>query len=97
MKAEAERRKATQPTGVPSSGCWFRNPEGNSAGRLIEEAGMKGQRCGDAQVSQVHANFFVNAGGATASDFLALAEKVKSEVHRQFGVMLQEEVRIIDG
>jgi UDP-N-acetylmuramate dehydrogenase len=97
MKAEAERRKGTQPTGVPSSGCWFRNPEGNSAGRLIEEAGMKGERCGDAQVSQVHANFFVNAGGATASDFLALAEKVKSEVHRQFGVMLQEEVRIIDG
>jgi len=91
-----EKRKETQPSGLPSAGCWFRNPEGDSAGRLIDEAGMKGERCGGAQVSEVHANFLVNLGGATASDFLTLAEKVKGTVHKQFGVMLEEEVRIID-
>ena len=97
MKALSLRRKETQPAGIPSAGCWFRNPEGDSAGRLIDEAGMKGERCGGAQVSEVHANFLVNVGGATASDFLTLARKVKETVHRQSGVMLQEEVRVIDG
>jgi len=97
MKAQVDQRQRTQPTGVPSSGCWFRNPEGNSAGRLIEEAGMKGERFGDAQVSEIHANFLVNVGRATTSDFLNLAEKVRVAVHRRSGVMLQEEVKIIDG
>jgi len=92
-----EKRKETQPSGLPSAGCWFRNPEGDSAGRLIDEAGMKGERCGGAQVSEVHANFLVNLGGATTSDFLTLAQKVREEVHKQFGVTLLEEVRIIDG
>lgn len=97
MKTVAARRKESQPAGIPSAGCWFRNPEGDSAGRLIDEAGMKGERCGGAQVSEVHANFLVNVGGATASDFLTLARKVKETVHRHYGVVLQEEVRIIDG
>jgi UDP-N-acetylmuramate dehydrogenase len=97
MKDLADQRKGTQPSGVPSAGCWFRNPEGDSAGRLIDEAGMKGERCGGAKVSEIHANFLVNVGQATTSDFLALAEKVRVTVHRRFGVMLQEEVRIIDG
>lgn len=97
MKAQAERRKGNQPSSIPSAGCWFRNPEGDSAGRLIDEAGMKGESCGGAQVSEVHANFLVNTGGATASDFLTLARKVKEKVHSRFGVTLQEEVRIIDG
>jgi UDP-N-acetylmuramate dehydrogenase len=92
-----EKRKKTQPSGLPSAGCWFRNPKGDSAGRLIDEAGMKGEKCGGAQVSEVHANFLVNLGGATASDFLTLAERVKATVHKRFGIMLEEEVRIIDG
>ena len=96
MKAQTDRRQGTQPSGVPSAGCWFRNPEGDSAGRLIDEAGMKGEKCGGAQVSEVHANFLVNTGGATTSDFLTLAEKVRGTVNKRFGVMLQEEVRIID-
>jgi len=91
-----QKRKETQPAGLPSAGCWFRNPEGDSAGRLIDEAGMKGERCGGAQVSEVHANFLVNLGGASTSDFLTLAERVKTTVHERFGIMLQEEVRIID-
>jgi UDP-N-acetylmuramate dehydrogenase len=90
-------RRKTQPSGLPSAGSWFRNPEGDSAGRLIDEAGMKGEKCGGAQVSEVHANFLVNLGGATASDFLTLADKVRERVHARFGVMLEEEVRIIDG
>jgi UDP-N-acetylmuramate dehydrogenase len=58
---------------------------------------MKGEKCGGAQVSEVHANFLVNLGGATTSDFLTLAERVKATVHKRFGIMLEEEVRIIDG
>ncbi|UCG38084.1 MAG: UDP-N-acetylmuramate dehydrogenase, partial [bacterium] len=94
---QMERRRTSQPTGVASAGCWFRNPEGDSAGRLIDAAGMKGVRCGGAQVSPVHANFLVNTGGATAADFLALAGKVKETVHERFGISLEEEVRIIHG
>lgn len=97
IKAQAGRRQETQSSGVPSAGCWFKNPVGDSAGRLIDEAGMKSERCGGAQVSEVHANFLVNLGGATTSDFLTLAEKVRETVHERFGVMLLEEVRIIDG
>lgn len=97
IRALKEKRKETQPSGLPSAGCWFRNPEGDSAGRLIDEAGMKGEKCGGAQVSEVHANFLVNLGGATTSDFLTLAERVKATVHKRFGIMLEEEVRIIDG
>lgn len=97
IKAQADRRQGTQPSGVPSAGCWFKNPVGDSAGRLIDEAGLKGERCGGAQVSEVHANFLVNLGGATTSDFLTLAEKVRGTVHERFGVMLLEEVRIIHG
>ena len=91
------KRKATQPSDLPSAGCWFRNPEGDSAGRLIDEAGLKGEKCGSAQVSEVHANFLVNLGGARTSDFLTLAQRVKETVHTRFGVVLEEEVRIING
>jgi UDP-N-acetylmuramate dehydrogenase len=97
IRALKEKRKETQPSGLPSAGCWFRNPKGDSAGRLIDEAGMKGEKCGGAQVSEIHANFLVNLGGATTSDFLTLAERVKATVHKRFGIMLEEEVRIIDG
>jgi UDP-N-acetylmuramate dehydrogenase len=92
-----EKRKETQPAGMPSAGCWFRNPVGDSAGRLIDAAGMKGKRIGNAQVSEIHANFLVNLGGASAADFLTLAREVKEAVNEKFGVVLVEEVRIIDG
>jgi UDP-N-acetylmuramate dehydrogenase len=90
-------RRRSQPLGVPSAGCWFRNPEGDSAGRLIDEAGMKGARMGGAIVSEVHANFLVNKGGATANDFLSLAHQIRESVGLRFGVWLEEEVRVIDG
>ena len=92
-----ENRMATQPLDLPSAGCWFKNPVGNSAGKLIDEAGLKGERCGGAQVSEVHANFLVNLGGASATDFITLAQKVKETVRKRFGVVLEEEVRVING
>ena len=90
-------RRKSQPAGVKSAGCWFRNPEGDSAGRLIDAAGMKGRKRGGAHVSEVHANFFINTGGATAADFIGLAREVRDAVREQFGVLLQEEVKIIHG
>lgn len=88
------KRKASQPTGA-SAGCIFRNPEGGKAGQLIETAGLKNSRIGAARVSDVHANFILNEGGATAAEVLALIEQVKSEVHRRHGVRLETEVQII--
>lgn len=90
-------RRNTQPLGTQSAGCWFRNPEGDSAGRLIDKAGLKGTSRGGARISEVHANFFVNMGGATADDFLWLAGQVRESVLKRFGVHLEEEVRVING
>ncbi len=90
-----DRRKATQPLGVPSAGCWFLNPRGESAGRLIEEAGMKGKRIGGAEVSRIHANFLVNRGDAVPSDFEILADQVKEAVREKFGILLKEEVQVV--
>jgi UDP-N-acetylmuramate dehydrogenase len=84
----AESRRASQPTDLPSCGSVFLKPEGDFAGRLIEAAGLKGRRVGGIQVSPKHANFFVNLGGGTAKDALALADMVEVEVERQFGVRL---------
>ena len=97
MKEQARTRKETQPLGEASAGCWFKNPEGDSAGRLIDEAGMKGMSRGGARVSQVHANFFVNTGSGTAADFMELAEMVRKGVREKFGVDLEEEVKVIHG
>jgi UDP-N-acetylmuramate dehydrogenase len=90
-------RKKTQPLGASSAGCWFRNPKGDSAGRLIDEAGLKGTSRGGAMVSEIHANFFMNTGGATAEDFLSLAGQVRESVLERFGIRLEEEVRIVHG
>ena len=97
IREQVLARRKSQPLEVPSAGCWFRNPEGDSAGRLIDKAGMKGAARGGARVSGVHANFLVNSGGATARDFLALAEKVRQSVFEKFGIRLEEEVRVIHG
>jgi len=92
----AHRRKVQQ-VGYPNAGSFFRNlPEG-PAWRFIDAAGLRGMRVGGAQVSEVHANFLVNRGGATAGDFLALAVLVKEKVREKTGVQLKEEVRIVGG
>jgi len=87
------RRKASQPLYYPNAGSVFKNPPGDSAGRLIEAAGLKGMRMGDAQVSTLHANFIINLGSATAKDVLALMEHVRKVVNSRFGVELQPEIR----
>ena len=88
-----DRRAATQPTGVPSCGSVFRNPIGDHAARLIETAGLKGQRLGGAEVSHKHANFIINRGDASATDIAALIDLVQDAVERRHGVRLQPEVR----
>lgn len=88
------RRKANQPHG-PSCGSIFKNPPGDYAGRLIEAAGLKGRRCGGAQVSPRHANFFINSGGATAADVKSLIDLARETVQAQFGVTLELEVELL--
>jgi len=88
-----ERRRQTQPLDLPNAGSVFKNPPGDSAGRLIELTGCKEMRVGAVQVSSRHANFFVNLGGGTASDVLALIEKVRQMVEEKCGVRLELEVQ----
>ena len=90
-----QRRNSTQEVRLPSAGCAFKNPPEAGAGRLIDEAGLKGARIGDAQVSFRHANFIVNLGRATCDDVLSLMEHVQRRVDRAFGVRLEPEVRMI--
>jgi UDP-N-acetylmuramate dehydrogenase len=87
-------RKRTQPPGA-SLGSIFKNPAGDFAGRLIEAAGLKGFRIGSVQVSPVHANFFVNTGGATASDYYALIRHVREAVYQHSGVELDMEIELL--
>ena len=90
----ASSRKAHQPTEMPSCGSVYLKPEADFAGRLIDAAGLKGRRVGGIEVSTKHANFFVNLGGGTAQDVLALAEIVELEVARRFGVRLSREFEL---
>ena len=87
-----EKRRASQPLGQKSAGCIFKNPPGASAGRMIDELGLKGFSVGDAKVSDRHANFFVNAGKASASDMLSLIANVRERVRGAYGVTLENEV-----
>jgi UDP-N-acetylmuramate dehydrogenase len=95
--AKAERftayRRRTQPPGA-TMGSMFKNPTGDYAGRLIEAAGLKGARIGDAEISHLHANFFVNLGKSTASDIYALINLVQQEVSKRFGVELELEIEL---
>jgi UDP-N-acetylmuramate dehydrogenase len=95
IKALLAKRNASQPLGVPSCGSVFRNPPGDFAGRLIEQAGLKGRRIGGAVVSEKHANFIVNTGKATAADIEALIDEVRATVQQRSGVRLEPEVRIV--
>jgi len=89
-----EKRRSSQPLGQKSAGCIFKNPPGASAGRMIDELGLKGLSVGDARVSDRHANFFVNAGKASAKDMLALIADVRERVRSAFSVELEHEVVI---
>ena len=90
-----ERKKSTQVLDMPSAGCIFKNPDGHSAGRLIDEAGLKGFAIGDAQVSIKHANFIVNNDNASAQNVLELIKKIKLTVFKKTGIRLEEEIKII--
>jgi len=95
MQRRLVRRKETQPLQFPNAGSCFRNPEGNHAGRLIEEVGAKGWRVGGAEVSRLHANFIVNVDGATAQDVTTLLARVRRAVHDRFAVDLELEVHLV--
>lgn len=90
-----ERRKRTQPLGLPSCGSVFQNPPGDHAARLIEASGLKGHRIGGAEVSEKHANFIINRADASAADIEALIEFVQSTVEEKHGIRLKHEVRIV--
>jgi UDP-N-acetylmuramate dehydrogenase len=90
-----KRRKATQPLQFPNAGSCFRNPPGDKAGRLIEASGAKGWREGNAEVSELHANFIVNRGAATAADVAGLLARVRRAVAERFGVELELEVHFV--
>jgi UDP-N-acetylmuramate dehydrogenase len=87
-----EHRRRTQPQGVRSSGCIWKNPPGSHAGRLIQEAGLKGTVQGGAKISEVHGNFIVNTGGATFADVMSLADRIRETVLRTHSVILEMEV-----
>jgi UDP-N-acetylmuramate dehydrogenase len=95
IRRDQELRRSKHNVGHPSAGSFFKNPAGQAAWRLIDAAGMRGEKIGGAQVSPVHSNFLVNAGGGTARDFLQLSARVKEAVLQSSGVVLEEEVRIV--
>lgn len=96
MEDKLFRRKSKQPLEFPSAGSTFKRPEGYFAGALIEECGLKGCAVGGAQVSEKHAGFIINRGGATTADILSLIQHVQETVYTQKGVRLEPEVRYLD-
>ncbi len=92
MQDYMQRRRAKQPLEFPSAGSVFKRPEGYFAGKLIEDCGLKGRSVGSAQVSEKHAGFIINRGGATASDVLRLIEIIRETVLREYGVSLECEI-----
>ena len=95
MRSLAERRRSSQPLDMPSAGSTFKRPAGGYAAALIDEAGLKGYTVGGAQVSEKHAGFVINRGGACFDDVLRLIEHIQSEVYRVSGIELEPEVKII--
>ena len=95
MRELAQKRNSKQPVQYPSAGSTFKRPEGYFAGKLIEDAGLKGVSVGGAQVSTLHSGFVINRGGATATDILQLMALIQNTVYDKFGVKLEPEVRII--
>jgi UDP-N-acetylmuramate dehydrogenase len=95
MKQRLKLKKATQPLALASAGCVWKNPPGETAGRLIEKVGLKGKRVNGAEISAKHANFIVNRGGATAADVQALMDLARERVQAHFGIVLEPEIRVI--
>ena len=89
------RRKKTQPLGHPSAGCVFKNPAGYSAGQLIDKCGLKGKQIGGVQISQLHANFIINRGGAKARHVVKLIKFIKQKVKDTFNIALEEEIEYV--
>ncbi len=94
MKGYLDHRKAAQDLSHPSAGCVFKNPPAQSAGKLIDLCGLKGRRIGGASVSEIHANFILNSGGAKAADVLKLMSLIKRKIKRRFNINLEPEIKI---
>ena len=97
MQEFTKKRNSKQPLQYPSAGSFFKRPEGYFAGKLIQDAGLKGVSVGGAQISAKHSGFMINRGGATASDILELMHLVQNTVKDRFGVEMEPEVRIVGG
>jgi UDP-N-acetylmuramate dehydrogenase len=97
MRDMRKQRSTTQPLALPNCGSVFKNPQGDYAARLIEAAGLKGKKIGNARISSTHANFIVNEGKASSSDVQALISMAQQSVEEQFGIRLETEVRMIGG
>lgn len=95
MDSAMTKKKASQPVNAASAGCVFRNPEGDAAGRLLDEAGFRGRKLGGMAFSEVHANFLVNEGGGTAGQALELIEQARATVLDRFGIPLELEVKVV--
>lgn len=95
MDEALARRRASQPIDLPNAGCVFKNPQGDSAGRLVEACGLKGLRRGGAQISPLHANFVVNTGSASAEDVLGLMQDARAAVRERFAVELADEILVL--
>ncbi len=96
-QALLEARRAAQPLAARTAGCVFKNPPGGTAGRLIEEAGLKGLRVGMAKVSELHANFIINLGGARCAEIRKLIDIVRQKVYKSFQISLELEIEVIEG
>jgi UDP-N-acetylmuramate dehydrogenase len=90
-----DMRRSTQPAGQHTAGCVFKNPAGGAAGRMIDEAGLKGYRVGGAEVSTIHANWIVNTGGATAREILDLIEEIRARVREKYDTELELEIKVV--
>ncbi|HMB37289.1 MAG TPA: UDP-N-acetylenolpyruvoylglucosamine reductase, partial [Methylomirabilota bacterium] len=95
IKQRLKHKKATQPLALASVGCVWKNPPGETAGRLIEKVGLKGKRLNGAEISTKHANFIVNRGGANGADITALMDMTRERVQSQFGIALEPEIRVM--
>jgi UDP-N-acetylmuramate dehydrogenase len=90
-----QRKTQIQPMDFPSAGCVFKNPPGHSAGELIDRAGLKGKTIGQAQVSEKHANYIINLGGATAEQVIILISLIKQKIRTKYNIQLQEEIKLV--
>ena len=95
ISQQLERRKKSQPIGTKNAGCIFKNPKDDSAGRLIDSLNLKHYNVGDIEISDIHANFFINKNNGCAKDMLSLIEFVKNEIYKKYNIKLETEIRII--